>query len=77
MHILRLVVRGRAKPHNAHVRTPPYARVLHEPCVPGNGETRRYMGSKLHTDAATVGEVVGGKKKTRGRKEGRRTGRRE
>lgn len=57
MHILRLVVRGRAKPHNAHVRTPPYARVLHEPCVPGNGETRRYMGSKLHTDAATVGEA--------------------
>lgn len=57
MHILRLVVRGRAKPHNAHVRTPPYTRVLHEPCVPGNGETRRYMGSKLHTDAATVGEA--------------------
>lgn len=80
MHILRLVVRGRAKPHNAHVRTPPYARVLHEPCVPGNGETRRYMGSKLHTDAATVGEARwlegrrrrGGGKREEGRGEGNR-----
>lgn len=80
MHILRLVVRGRAKPHNAHVRTPPYTRVLHEPCVPGNGETRRYMGSKLHTDAATVGEARwlegrrrrGGGKREEGRGEGNR-----
>lgn len=83
MHILRLVVRGRAKPHNAHVRTPPYARVLHEPCVPGNGETRRYMGSKLHTDAATVGEARwlegrrrrgGGKREEGNRNESSNTG---
>lgn len=42
-------------------------RVLHEPCVPGNGD-ERYMGSKLHTDVPTVGEARRGEVENEGRR---------